>query len=422
MKKIILINHTFQLPRFYRRWQLFAEKYSDFDLTLIAPSNFKWDTQHSMIFGNDVTAEGNSLDIGNFHIITVPIKNRGALGWTSSSMCNEILRIRPDLVYHIGGHTQLSLVQCINTVRKHLPQTKMVAFSMRGPAMNIKFPEFRNSSMKKWLLGTMSCLLRSHNLKYLNKYCDAVLCHYPDAIKCFREEGFTKPIYISTQVGVNAEYYYPNQEWREEIRNKLNLEDAFVFGMAARFLPMKGLIEAIESMPNDGNWKLLLMGKGTPEFTQSLKDRIAKRKLTDKIILTGYVEWDEIAKYWNAIDCALHVPRTTEKWEETFSLAVVQAMACGKPIIGNTSGSVPYQIGPDGILVKEDNLEQLKISVIKLMNNPSEAKALGEKNYRYAINNFEIQHLNEHIYAIFNDILSNNYTESLVDIVQYKYE
>lgn len=420
MKKIVLINHTFQLQRFYKRWLLFAEMYPDWDVTLIAPLNYKWDIKGSMIFGQNTEIRAESFDKENFHIKAVPIKENKFLGWKSDEMVEEIKRIQPDIVYHIGGHLQRSAIQCIQTVRKYLPNSKVVIFSMRGRTMNLKFPTIKSSkNIILWLMRIVAFAMRKRYLKILNSQSDAILCHFPDAVNCFREEQYCKPIYISTQVGVDSDIFHPDEVARQEIREKLNLGDTFVFGVASRFIRSKGLFEIIDALPEEGNWKCIFMGKGDDQFTNELKSRIKKRGFESKIIFAGFLEWHDMAKYWNAIDCALHVPNTTEKWEETFSLAVVQAMISGKPIIGNTNGAVPYQIGNYGILVKEGDIYGLRKQMIRVMKNPQEAKFLGEKNFQYVLNSFEIRHLNAHFNAILQDVLANGNDESLYDMVSY---
>lgn len=417
--KIIIVNHTFQLPRFYKRWQLLAKDHPEWDVTLIAPSKFKYDTNHSLIFGDNVQSIGADFEDGNFHIIAVPIRNT-SVGWISNEMVKVIRQINPDILYHIGGHTQLSLVQCIKTVKHHMPKTKMITFSMRGPAMNIRFPQFSGiQNLPKWLLSLASYLLRKHNLKYFNTGSDAVLCHYPNAIKCFREEGYSGPIYISTQVGVDTDLFAQNQTYREEIRRKLNLGDSFVFGTAVRFTPEKGLPEIIQALPVDGNWKLLIMGTGDPVFTNSLVSMINERGIKDKVIFTGFLEWNEIAKYWNAIDCALHFTLTTAKWEETFSLSIIQAMATGKAVIGSDSGSIPYQLGPDGIIVHEGDVKALNQKIIWAINHPNEVKLIGDRLRRYAISSFSIKHLNRQFAAILDDVQKGYFSESIADMTKF---
>lgn len=288
---------------------------------------------------------------------------------------------------------------------------------MRGPHHNLHnriIKGFSTSAIKSWL----SFLYSYPRLKYVNKNVDAFFCHYPDALKAFKDEGFTKPIYMQTQVGFNKEWFHPDSKSRQEIREKYNLGDAFVFGSATRFTWDKGLDDILAALPEEGNWKYLMMGSGNESDKIRLLDTIKKRHLEDKVIMTGFVDWYDMAKYWNAIDCALHVPRTTYHWVETFSLSVVQAMATGKPIIGSDSGSVPYQIGPDGIIIKEGDISRLSEEMRWVMNHPEESKEIGNKLMTRAINSFEILHLNELFYATIIDLLNGIYDEKKVDMAK----
>ena len=161
------------------------------------------------------------------------------------------------------------------------------------------------------------------------------------------------------------------------------------------------------------------MGKGEENFTNLLMRRIKEKHLEDKIILTGYIEWNEMAAYWNAVDCALHVPRTTDTWQETFSLAIVQAMVTGKPVIGNTSGSVPYQIGVNKMIVPEGNIQALTEKIEWSMSHRKELLEIGEKMKDYAVNSFSIKNLNRQFYDIIQDVYHGVYDKNKVDMVNY---
>ena len=286
---------------------------------------------------------------------------------------------------------------------------------MRGAHQILKRRIIKGVSVRAFK-SRLAYMLSYPRLKYVNKHVDAFFCHYPDALQSFKEEGFKKPIYMQTQVGFNKEWFHPDEEARKEIRDKYNLGDAFVFGSATRFTWDKGLDDIIAALPEEGNWKYLMMGSGNKEDEERLKAAIKARHLEDKVIMTGFVDWYDMTKYWNAIDCALHVPRSTYNWVETFSLSVVQAMASGKPIIGSDSGSVPYQIGPDGIIISEGDIDALRKNIIWAINNPEEAKKMGEKLMERTVNSFSIQHLNDLFYDTIIDIYNGVYDEKKIDM------
>ena len=419
--KIVIINHSFQVYYYYRRWQLFARQHPNIDVYLLAPETSKWYNSKSYTYGNGgTTIKGKSIEESNFHIHLIHKKDIRGSHWFSPDFKRELTSIRPDVVYHIGSHLQFSLMQVIRLTKKYLPTAKILAFSMRGPHHNIANRN-QHKGAYNYIKNALSCYISQYMIKYINKNCDAIFCHYPDAVNSFREEGYTGPIYMQTQVGVNEEWFHPDEQARKEVRNKYNLTDEFVFGSATRFTPDKGILDILEALPSTGNWKYFMMGSGNKEDTDLIKKTIKDKNLDKKVIMTGFVDWYDMAKYWNAIDCAIHVPRTTHHWIETFSLTVVQAMITGKPIIGNTSGSVPYQIGDNRLIVQEGDNDALRNKITWVLNHQAEANAIGADMRKFAHNSFSIQHLNDMFYdTLVEDILTGNYDTNKLDMTKYK--
>lgn len=421
MVKLLLINESFTNPIFYRRWELLAEQHTDWDITLLAPR--KEDIKASInSFGKDLTIQGNVIDKDNFHIKLFEKKFLPYLGWYSPDFKRYINDLKPDIIYNIGGHHQLSVIQLIRLRNKYLPSAKMLSFSMRGPQYNISYYRKKIKPFSQYLRRWLYSLYAKPAVAYYNEHVDAVFCHYPDAVRCFREEGYKGPIYMQTQVGVNPELFHEDEQWRKEIRNQYNISDStFVFGSATRFTPNKGLYDIINALPQEGDWLYLMMGSGVDEEERQLKELINERGLNSKIILPGFIQLKDMPKYWNAIDCMLHVPKETLRWVETFSIALVQGMIIGKPVIGSDSGSVPYQIGPDGIIIPEGDVQALHEKISWVLSHQEEAREIGKKQQARTYSCFSIMHLNEMFYdTVMEDVLQGKYDENKVDMTKYK--
>lgn len=419
--KIVLVNHSFQINYFSRRWELFAEEHPDVDVYLFAPLQFEWYKGKFYTYGNAKTLNASDLDKGNFHRRTFRLNNHKLIGWTSPDFKHLLQEIQPDVIYNIGTHNMLSLGQLISIRNRVLPNTKVIAFSMRGPALNIRLKKDRCNPVR-WMARRIMYLYQRGLLNYINKNVSAFFCHYPKAVECFREEGYKGPIYMQTQVGVNEEWFHEDAGARTEIRNKYNLGDAFVFGSATRFTPDKGIDIILKSLPKEGNWKYLMMGSGSEEDTNRLLSIIKDRGLEDKVIPTGFVDWYDMAKYWNAVDCAIHVPLTTPNWEETFSLAAIQPQITRKPVIGDNSGSVPYQIGYEEWIVPEGDISALSRKIEAVLQNQDEARRMGDIMYERTHNSFEIRHLNELFYkTLTEDVMEGVYDQKKHDMTQFNH-
>lgn len=420
MLKLMVISHTFQKEDYYHRWELLSQMHDDIDVTLLAPAQWNWGVEKNLTFGNAQQIQGKLIEKERFRIHLIQTSNQQLGDWTSKDMEKEILDIKPDIVYLLSVHTQLALCQLLHLRKKHhLKHMKVICFSMRGTKFSFKYRGNRGS-LKKNIRALGGVMYGRAKLWYFNHNCDAVFCHYPVAASEFRREGFKKPIYMQTQVGYDPDLFHPDMEARRRIREKYNIGDAFLFGSASRFNYSKGLSEIIQALPQEGNWKYLMMGWGRDDEVEKIKKEIAERGFTDRIILTGFINnLKDMAEHWNALDCAVHAPLTVPEWEETFSLALVQAMGTGLPVIGSDSGSVPYQIGPDGIIVAEGNIEEMRENMILLMNNPRECKKYGRRMYERAISSFNIYHLDELFYLTIKDILQDVHDPKKEDMAGY---
>lgn len=415
IKKIIIVNEMFYNELFYRRWELFAEDHKDFDVTLLAPIERVAYQSKGYTFGKALVCKGKEIDKENFHIRLYRQKSYRLRGVSSPDFYTYIKEIRPDVVYNIGNQLQYSLYHLCKIVSRSFPDIKIVAFSMRGRALSL------NNVPKNGLWQRIIWKTKEYRQKYIYKKCDAFFCHYPDAVACFREEGYTGPLYMQTQVGVNPERYHPNVDARNEIREKYGLNQSYVFGTAARFDESKGIFDVLKAFPKDNDCKYFLMGSGAPEMVEKVKEYISELGLEKQVILPGFIERKDMPRYWNAIDCAIHIPRTTKGWEETFSIALVQAMATGKPVIGDDSGSVPYQLGPDGLYIHEGDVEDLKSKIEWVVSHKGEAREIGEKLLNRAVNCFSIIHLNELFYnTLIEDVLPGKYDPNKTDMANYR--
>jgi glycosyltransferase involved in cell wall biosynthesis len=76
--------------------------------------------------------------------------------------------------------------------------------------------------------------------------------------------------------------------------------------------------------------------------------------LTGDIIFPGYVEQEELPLWYNAADLFVYPSRF-----EGFGLPVLEAMACGVPVVTTNASSLPEVAGDAALLVAPDDEGQL---------------------------------------------------------------
>jgi glycosyltransferase involved in cell wall biosynthesis len=135
-------------------------------------------------------------------------------------------------------------------------------------------------------------------------------------------------------------------------------EDYLIF--AGRIVPEKGVKEAIEIAKKTGH-RLLIIGPTYPS-SQDYFDQCVRPQLDDQILYLGFMERRQVIKYFQKAKGLLF----PIQWEEPFGMTMVEAMACGAPVIGYRRGAVPEVVkdGKTGFIV--DTLADMAAAVGKL--------------------------------------------------------
>lgn len=124
------------------------------------------------------------------------------------------------------------------------------------------------------------------------------------------------------------------------------------------------------------NARLLIVGGGPEE--KRLKKMVADFNLTNQVIFLGVLERDKILTegIYNLADIFV----TASKIENQ-SLAMLEAMAHGLPIVGiNIRGTPELVDAQNGLVVEPDNVEALAQAVINLFSSSKLRKKLGQRS------------------------------------------
>ena len=173
--------------------------------------------------------------------------------------------------------------------------------------------------------------------------------------------------------GFNCEKF--NQELTEkqkiELKDNLQIEsDKKIILFAGRITHEKGikeLLEAYEKIDND-NIVLLIVGShnfganNTSNFEQNIKNKV--ESLKEKIKFTGYIDYDNMWKYYKLADLAVF----PSIWEEPAGLTMLEATIASLPLITTrTGGIVEYLEEEQAIFV--DNDEKIVNALTKKIND-----------------------------------------------------
>ena len=174
--------------------------------------------------------------------------------------------------------------------------------------------------------------------------------------------------------GVDTTVFHPYYDGYD-VRKELGIEEKdFFILFVGRLIKMKGieyLIRALKDLISQyGNLKLVIVGDGN---AREDNERMAS-SIRENVIFAGYR--NDVYRFMCAADIVV-LPSLCEGCPNV----VLEAMACGTPVIASRVGAVPDIIENDetGIIVEPKDVEGLKKALVRLMENRELAKKMGER-------------------------------------------
>lgn len=155
----------------------------------------------------------------------------------------------------------------------------------------------------------------------------------------------------------------------------------------------KGIMDLISAMSivnkKIPDIRLDIVGSGP--LLDEVKEKIPKLHLEDIISLKGEIESSKIGKFL-ADSYLLIAPSKELKFSaEQVGLVMIEAQACGVPVISTKSGSIPEFVkdGATGILVEENRPDELATAIINLWKNKKEWIRYSQNARKQVLENFD---------------------------------
>ncbi len=175
--------------------------------------------------------------------------------------------------------------------------------------------------------------------------------------------------------GIQDELFFPRRD-KATLRRQLQLpESSTIFLYVGNFSRVKGLDILLNAFAQVqaklANATLLMIGGG--ELETELKQRAQMTGFGKKIIWAGRKPHEEIPDWMNVADF-LVLPSLSEG----FGLVLLEALACGTPVIASAVGGIPeILIAPElGTMVPPGDEEKLTAAMLEAANKAWDTKKL----------------------------------------------
>jgi glycosyltransferase involved in cell wall biosynthesis len=132
-------------------------------------------------------------------------------------------------------------------------------------------------------------------------------------------------------------------------------------------------LQALAQLPNYRDYELWIAGPDDPRYTPALKQQASELGITSQVKFLNYVSYDQLPGLLNQA-LALIFPSL---WEG-FGLPVLEAMACGTPVIASDRASIPEVTGDAALLVNPTDAGAIAHHMHRLTQEPGLVQQLSQ--------------------------------------------
>lgn len=204
-----------------------------------------------------------------------------------------------------------------------------------------------DDSFSKYILGPLEF--------FSKKLVDTLILYSPNLVKEWNLEQYKHKIVFAHEHFLDLDTF-KNEKPFNQRKN--------IIGFIGRFSKEKGICEFIKiiELLNKEKYHFLIIGKGP------LKDDIKKycrEKKIKNVSTVNWVEHDQLPRYLNEMKL-LVIPSYTEGLPNV----MLEAMACGTPVLANNVGSIPdiIQDGLNGFITNNNSSINIASQIHEIMN------------------------------------------------------
>jgi glycosyltransferase involved in cell wall biosynthesis len=192
------------------------------------------------------------------------------------------------------------------------------------------------------------------------------------------------------------------------VRRQQGWQDEPVVGVLARQSQLKRLDIVLAAMPQvwarQPEARLLLAGART-SYSPQIEALISALPPEQRARVTMVSDFPESQKADLLAACDLLAHPSAN---ESFGIALVEAWACGKPVIGVRQGAVGSVIddGRDGLLVDYLDANSMAQAILALLADPARRQTMGQAGRQKVLENYTWQIISDRLRAVYEDLVS----------------
>ncbi len=224
---------------------------------------------------------------------------------------------------------------------------------------------------------------------------DYALAGSMEALAVLRKKGYTGRARVIPQFGVDTTEFQPAPKNARGFR----------IGFLGRLVEEKGahiLLRAVAEIA--GAWELRVLGSGPQRA--GLQTLARTLGIAARVTFDAWIPSAAMPAYYQQLDLLVVPSLTRPNWKEQFGRVLIEAMACGVPVIGSTCGAIPHVIGSAGIIVPEGDAIALRANIEELRRDSARRAALAARGRARVLAHFTQARIAAETAAVYRECVS----------------
>ncbi len=356
------------------------------DLTVIVPFIFTSPTGRSFSYDSKESQE-------NYRVIPVNFKT----GFDFFGLLKAIKQVKPDVIHVFDEYSSIYLTQTI-ICRNILFGRKVPVFAYAFQNIPFVSPPVTAGFSFKFLK------------RLIYKACWPVIFWYHKknvaGVSGSNSESLENIKKINPGIATRLIFWAVNLENfsalpAEPCRRKIGVgENVKTVGYVGRFVKEKGTDTLIRAASKLADWNVLLVGGG--DYEKELQKLAASLQMETRVHFFNNISREELKTYYNSFDVFVLASEAILEWKEQYGRVLVEAMACGLPIVGSSSGAIPEVLAgyPKALIFNEGDAQDLaqKIEKARALQFPT-GFDLGKFLQKFSVENFVSEHIKFYNYG-----------------------
>lgn len=345
-----------------------------------------------LVAGASGAAEGNYLDLVGHqmpNLTEIPALGREVSPWRDVSAYRGLSRVIREFRPHIV-HTHTAKAGMLGRLAAHIAGVPVIVHTFHGHVLHGYFSKVNeavfNRVERALALATTRLVAVSAQVR------DDLL-----ALGIGRPDKFEV-----VRLGFDLSRYLNCHQLTGEFKRELGLSpDTPTVGIVARLVPIKAhevfLDMAARVATQRPNVVFVIVGDG--ERRAALEAIARERGIFEQ---TRFLGWRaDLDRIYAGLDAVVLTSRN-----EGSPVALIEAMACARPVIATRVGGVPELVGDTGLLAEADDAQALAESVLRVLSDPVLASRFGHCARRRVVPSFSSDRLVADIDELYQRLLT----------------